>query len=102
MDGLCFRLKLFGRDLHHAPGARVVLLGFEAGLLEFECLSVFADGADLSLVEPVLGDGSDLKADFQLDPVDGGEVLDHLAGDAAEVARVGVRIQGGRAEKPGV
>ena len=77
------------------------LLGFEAGLLELERLSVFANGADLGLVEALVGDCSDLKADFQLDPLDSGELLDHLAGDAAKVTGIELRVQGGRAKEPG-
>jgi hypothetical protein len=51
----------------HGCPTCVGLLCFEAGLVKLERLGVFADGADLGLVEPVFGDSGDFKAHFKFD-----------------------------------
>ena len=50
--------------------------------------------------KPAAGDGGDVEPAFQVDPVDGSQVLDDFAGDLAEVACVEVGVEFHRAEIP--
>ncbi len=38
-----------------------LLVGFESGLLKLQCLRILSDRPNLGFIEPVVGDGRDLK-----------------------------------------
>ena len=77
-------------DLRPGVCLSVVL---DAGLVELQGAGVLRDDAGLVVGVAVLLDSLDLDGDLQVHVVGGGEVLDDLLVEAAEVAGVPLRVE---------